>query len=74
MLIKGLLSFLILVTIIYVYTSQKSQNELIDNLKNDIEITKKSIDLKIKQKLNKVITQEIINKIKTDISYDLDNI
>ena len=74
MLIKGLLSFLILVTIIYVYTSQKSQNELIDNLKNDIEITKKSIDLKIKQKLNKVITQEIINKIKTDISNDLDNI
>ena len=30
--------------------------------------------MKIKQKLNKVITQEIINKIKTDISNDLDNI
>jgi hypothetical protein len=74
MIIKGVLFFLIIVTIVYVFIDQKSQNELIDSLRNEISTLKKSIDIRIKQELNKVITQEIIDKIKKEISDDLDNI
>ena len=57
MIIKGVLFFLIIVTIVYVFIDQKSQNELIDSLQNEISTLKKSIDIRIKQELNKVITQ-----------------
>jgi len=74
MIVKSVLFFLILATIIYVYQGQKSQNELIIKLEKDIIDLKLSIELKIKQIINQVINQDTIDNIKIQISQDVDNI
>ena len=74
MIVKSVLFFLILITIIYVYQGQRSQDELIIKLEKDIVDLKLSIELKIKQIINQVINQDTINNIKIQISQDVDNI
>ena len=74
MIVKSVLFFIILVTIIYVYLGQKSQNELIVKLNNEIKNIRLSIDLKIRKLINEVINKDTINNIKSQLSKDIDNI
>ena len=74
MIVKGVLFFLIIVTIIYVFIDQKSQNELIDSLQTDINKTKQTIDIKVKKGISSFVSEDVVERIKKDVSDDVDNI
>ena len=74
MIVKGVLFFLIVVTIIYVFIDQKSQNELIDSLQTDINKTKQTIDIKVKKGISSFVSEDVVERIKKDVSDDVDNI